>query len=203
MKNNFLTLCIATALLLLTGCSKDGDGPSDNDDFVSLYGSKPFKGEAKGQRLLNGQVNYNWEGEARIALMEPTADSVSLLFLADFGDEGEINFKIRGAYNDGNFRAGESDPNSMFAINGNTLTGTIVNSSQSMNFNGSFEREKASVAMRVEFLEEIGAFPKNAILNLTFETSRDMTTDNGEGCEMRLVPIWSPSGVTMGMVPDC
>jgi len=24
-----------------------------------------------------------------------------------------------------------------------------------------------------------------------------------EGCQMRLVPIWSPSGMTMGMVPDC
>ncbi|TDS11691.1 hypothetical protein [Sphingobacterium paludis] len=203
MKANYLIRYFAAAACLITSCSKQADEPLDNTNFVSLYGSKPFKGEAKGQRSMNGQVDYNWAGDAHIALIEPTADSVSLVFLADFGDEGEINFKIRGAYRDQNFQAGENDPKSSFSISSNNLTGTIVNVSQTMDFNGRFEREKAIVTMRVQFLEEVGAFRKNAVLNLNFDTSRDMETDDGEGCAMRLVPIWSPSGVTMGMVPDC
>lgn len=204
MKKKCLSYFFAAMLLFALGCAKDEGVADRSDNFIESYGGTPFKGEAKGIRSVNGEANYTWTGDGRIVLMESTADSVSILFMADFGDEGEINFKVRGAHRDLNFQAGGEDPTQAFTVNDGQLRGKIINQDQSIDFNGDLQREKAIVHMHVEFLEETGVFPANAVLDLHFDTQRKAAeADDTEGCQMRLVPIWSPSGMTMGMVPDC
>lgn len=191
--------------LALGACSKS-DQQENQEDFVSIYGGKPYKGTAKGERSANGTTNYRWEGEGRVALIEQTADSVSLVFMADFDEEGEINFKVRGRYDGQHFyTADQDDPSIYFEVSEERITSNITNDVQKMQFGGRLGREKADLTMRVEFLEASGIFPAGSELELRFETARDLATDDGDGsgCSMRLVPIWSPSGVTMGMVPDC
>ncbi|MFD2970237.1 hypothetical protein [Sphingobacterium bambusae] len=204
MKIKTLSCVFAVLVLLALGCTKDDSADDQSDNFVERYGGTPFNGNAKGIRLVNGQSNYEWTGDGRIVLMESTVDSVSMLFMADFGDEGEINFKVRGAYQDLNFRAGADDPTQVFAVDDGRVSGKIVNQEQAIDFSGDLQRERASVHMRVEFLEATPVFPANSVLDLHFDTQRKVA-DGGDtdGCQMRLVPIWSPSGVTMGMVPDC
>lgn len=203
MKTIHLSLVIA-CLLLLSGCTKDDDGQDANQNFNEVFGGKPYKGTAIGIRSQDGVENYTWNGEGRVALIEATADSVSIVFMADFGELGEMNFKVRGKYDHSTYRMDTTDPNIFFRITDEKITGAIDNAQQEMAFEGTMKREMTTMRMRVSFKEANGPFPKGSALDLTFDTHRRPDdNDNGEGCQMRLVPIWSPSGVTMGMVPDC
>lgn len=203
MKN---TNCLwIIALIFCLGCSKSEPTANEAQDFVALYGGKPFKGTAKGKRSQDGQVNYQWTGEANIVLMDKTADSVSLVLMADFGEEGAINFKVRGAY-DGQrfFTSDPQQPAVFFEINDGRVNSNIKNDLQTMLFSGSMSPEKAFVQMEVAFLQASGIFPAGSVFDMQFDTTREGAgADDTEGCQTRLVPIWSPSGVTMGMVPDC
>lgn len=190
-------------LLLILSCSKDDSKALGKEDFVSLFGGNSFKGTAKGVRSEDGQNTYNWDGVGRITLMEDTADSVSLVFLADFGKEGEINFKVRGTYKGPNYSWSVQDGSSYFKVEQQRIDGLFVNAEQHMTFQGTMEQEKVQTHIRVEFLENNGVFPKGSVLDLNFDTAREIIDDDGKGCQMRLVPIWGPSGMTMGMVPDC
>ncbi|GHE23404.1 hypothetical protein [Sphingobacterium griseoflavum] len=204
MKNWMYKLSFLWIGLFLVSCAKTDDDTAVSDSFVHNYGGKPFVGSAKGQRTVNGQVDYEWNGEGRVVLMDVTADSVSILFMADFDAEGEINFKVRGAYNATDFLADGDAPTQVFSVARERINGQVVNSAQSIVFSGNLQREKAAVHMRVEFLEGTSVFPVNSVLDLWFDTERNISEGSDtEGCALRLVPIWSPTGVTMGMVPDC
>jgi hypothetical protein len=203
MKTIHITLLLVF-FLLLTGCKKDTSEQDANQTFNETFGGKPFKGTATGIRSQNGADDYTWKGEGRVALIEATADSVSMVFMADFGDLGEMNFKVRGKYDQSTYRMDTADPNIFFRIIDEKITGTLTNTQQEMSFQGTLRQETANMVMRVNFKEENGPFPKGSSLKLSFDTRRSIdNNDNGQGCQMRLVPIWSPSGVTMGMVPDC
>ncbi|MEJ5089257.1 hypothetical protein GEO21_04325 [Sphingobacterium faecium] len=203
MKTIHVTLLLVF-FLLLTGCTKDTSEQDADQTFNETFGGQPFKGTAIGIRSQNGADDYTWKGEGRVALIEATADSVSMVFMADFGDLGEMNFKVRGKYDQSTYRMDTTDPNIFFRIIDEKITGTLNNAQQEMSFQGTLRNETASMVMRVNFKEENGPFPKGSSLKLSFDTRRSIdNNDNGQGCQMRLVPIWSPSGVTMGMVPDC
>lgn len=203
MKATNLSL-IGMFLILLSACSKDNGGQDTNQNFNETFGGKPFKGTAKGVLLEDGVESYTWNGEGRVAFIEATADSVSIVFMADFGELGETNFKVRGKYDISSYRMEPTDPNIFFRIIDGKITGAIDNAQQEMSFEGTMRRETTVMHMRVNFKEENGPFSKGSTLDLTFDTRRTID-DNGDGggCQMRLVPIWSPTGVTMGMVPDC
>lgn len=102
-----------------------------------------------------------------------------------------------------------SNPTIYFRIIEEQIMGSIKNSVQQMLFHGSMRKEQVSMTMQVDFVEENGPFPKGSSLNLTFETDQEVSENDGDGSGCgtrlgnRLVPIWSPSGVTMGLVPDC
>lgn len=191
--------------LVLVGCSKDGDEIAPKDNFSDLFGGKPFKGTAEGVRINEGDENYTWNGEGTVAVIEASGDSVSIVFMADFGEEGDINLKMRGKVEGSNFLMESEGSASFFRIVNEKITGDISNDAQEMNFEGTLREEQANMKVRVYFKETTGAFPKGSSLNLTFKTSREVSEDDdsGEGCQMRMVPIWGPNGMTMGMVPDC
>ncbi|PRD48432.1 hypothetical protein C5745_04295 [Sphingobacterium haloxyli] len=190
--------------ILFLGCTKEDGQDIEDDDFSAYYGGTPFKGTASGIRLQDDQDNYTWEGTGRVALIESSLDSVSLVFMADFGNEGEINLKMRGKTEGSAFRLETEDPSNFFRVIDGKITGSTENHLQKMFFEGSMEKEQVNMAVEVQFKEAEGAFPKGSRLRLRFNTSRNITdNDNGSGCQMRLVPIWSPNGMTMGMVPDC
>lgn len=192
MKTIHSTLLLAF-MLLLTGCAKENNEQEANQNFNEIFGGTPFKGTATGIRSQNGANEYTWKGEGRIALIEATADSVSMVFMADFGDLGEMNFKVRGKYDRTTYRMDTTDPSIFFRIIDENITGAIKNTQQEMSFEGSLKKETASMTMRVNFKAENGPFPSGSSLKLTFDTRRTIADDdNGDGCEMRLVPIWSP-----------
>ena len=192
MKTIHSTLLLAF-ILLLTGCAKENNEQEANQNFNEIFGGTPFKGTATGIRSQNGANDYTWKGEGRIALIEATADSVSMVFMADFGDLGEMNFKVRGKYDRSTYRMATTDPSIFFRIIDENILGAIKNTQQEMSFEGSLKKETASMTMRVNFKAENGPFPSGSSLNLTFDTNRTIEDgDNSEGCKMRLVPIWSP-----------
>lgn len=78
---------LSMVIFLLSSCAKDSEEIKGQEDFVNMYGGKPFVGTAKGIRSQNGVTNYTWKGVGRVVLIEALADSVSVFFMADFGDE--------------------------------------------------------------------------------------------------------------------
>lgn len=74
-----------------------------------------------------------------------------------------------------------------------------------MRFEGMMKKEQAKMTAQIYFKEASDPFPKGSTLSLSFDTNREVSDDDddGSGCQMRLVPIWGPNGMTMGMVPDC
>lgn len=197
-------LCCFLLLLMLAGCSKDDNsGSGGKKNFIDAYGGSPFRGTSKGILVRNDNSSLTWNGKGTVVLTEAEADSVSMIFRADFGNAGSVNFKLRGQQQGMNYLSG--DPNaSHFRIADNKISGRVSNTSQEMTFEGNGAPGKVFMTMHVTFKEEMDGFPKGSVLTISFDTSRDLSDENdGEGCQMRLVPIWSPSGMTMGMVPDC
>src|SRR5690606_16388227 len=185
----------------LLGCAKEDAQPTA--DFVTVFGGTPFNGSVTGIRSVSGSETHRWDGTGSIALIETSPDSVSLVWMADFGDVGEVNLKIRGSYEQSYFQV--TGPNADFHIADGKIVGRIANEQQAITFGGTMSPERSALTVRVEFLREQEGFPEGSMLDLNFDTRRnpDGGTDGGGGCDMRLVPIWGPSGMTMGMVPDC
>ncbi|QNL51669.1 hypothetical protein H8S90_08890 [Olivibacter sp. SDN3] len=204
MKN--VLYLVLLPVLLCYGCNKDGNvEPEAREDFISTYGGDPFLGDATGRLTLNDEFLYRWKGDATIALLEAHDDSVSIVFRADFGEEGEMNFKLRGQQQGMDYLSGE-EPDDYFKVSENNISGQSRNASQYMTFDGRMAAGRVSMDMTVEFMEEMDHFPQGSILELSFSGRREVEQDDGssgEGCQMKLVPIWSPNGMTMGMVPDC
>jgi hypothetical protein len=92
-----------------------------------------------------------------------------------------------------------------FRIKDQTINGKFISEAQEMSFDGNLRRDKGQMKMVAIFKQETESFPEGTGLELNFDTSRDITEndDGGSGCQMRMVPIWGPNGMTMGMVPDC
>lgn len=191
--------------LLFFGCSKDDSTPMADGNFDELFGGRPYKGTARGVRSQHGEADYTWNGEGRIAVIEASNDSVSVVFMADFDDQGEINLKFRGKIHGSDLRLEAADSENYFVISQEKIDGKIENAAQSMSIDGVFQRGKADLIMSVYFKETDRAFPAGSTLNLQLNTSREIPTenDNDSGCGVRVVPIWGPNGMTMGMVPDC
>lgn len=198
-------LILFTLVLLFVSCAKDDAENMGAQRFDELFGGKPYVGTARGVRSQPGVADYVWSGEGRVAVIEASADSVSVVFMADFDDEGEINLKFRGKIDGSNLRLEAEGSESYFTISREQIDGKIENAAQRMAFGGILQRGKADMSMSVYFKEADGAFPQGSTLNLTLNTSREIPDegDDESGCALRLVPIWSPNGVTMGMVPDC
>ncbi|MCL7987149.1 hypothetical protein M8998_04250 [Sphingobacterium sp. lm-10] len=202
MKKLFIILTLG---LLFAACAKDNTESMEDRNFNKLFGGKPYIGTARGVRSQPGTADYTWNGEGRVAVIEASGDSVSVVFMADFADEGEINLKFRGKIDGSDLRLEAAGSTSYFLITNEQIDGKIENASQSMVFDGILQRGKADMTLSVYFKQTDGAFPAGSTLNLQLNTSREIPNDedNDAGCQMRLVPIWSPNGITMGMVPDC
>lgn len=194
------SLILLLLTLLFASCSKDSDEHVEEHDFATLYGGNPYKGTVIGTRSISGNDTHRWEGDARIVVMEATGDSASVVVMADFADVGEINLKIRGAYHRSSFYAEGEQVD--FQINNQNIKGSIANQMQKIDLNGTLTSAHSDLVMVVEFLQGQDGFPPGSKLVMTFETSRNVN-ENTAGCTMRVVPIWGPSGMTMGMVPDC
>lgn len=192
-------------LFILGSCSKEKSNDIHPDTFKSLYGGKPFQGSATALLEREDFDDLIWEGDATVALIEPSDDSVSMVFLGDFGNKSEINFKLRGKTEGSHFRLEGTNSNIFFQINDEKITGNLDNGVQKISFEGTMGKERAKVTAHILFKKASDPFPKGAVLKLELDARREIVGDeeDGPGCQMRLVPIWGPSGMTMGMVPDC
>ncbi|MGH2622479.1 MAG: hypothetical protein ACRDE7_02340 [Sphingobacterium sp.] len=192
--------------IFFLGCTKENDENNTRDNFTGKYGGKPLNGSVTQVLTGEGFEDINWNGEGMISLIEASDDSISIVFLADFGSQREVNFKMRGKVDGFNFRSGDDEPASFFRIVDEKITGNSESAVQEMRFDGTMKKGQAKMTAQIYFKETNHPFPKGATLSLKFNTSREITNSDGgdvSGCQMRLVPIWSPTGVTMGMVPDC
>ena len=192
--------------ILFLGCAKENDENTNFKNFTEEYGGKPFKGSVTQVVTGEGFEDINWNGDGMITLIEASDDSISVVFLADFGNQSEINFKMRGIVDGLNFRFEDDESASFFHVVDEKISGNSESTVQQMRFDGTMKKDQAKMTAQIYFKDANGPFPKGANLKLDFNTSREITNndDGGDyGCQMRLVPIWSPSGVTMGMVPDC
>lgn len=96
------------------------------------------------------------------------------------------------------------NPDGVLHVLDGTISGRIENTAQTIALSGDVDERYVSADIEVLFNQGTEVFPAGSILKLAFRTSREAAdTDDGNGCAMRLVPIWSPNGMTMGMVPDC
>lgn len=195
-------LCLSAIVLM--GCAKEDPENGTEKDFVAFYGGAPFRGTAVAVRSQNGADDYRWEGEGSVFLMEESPDSVSLVFIADFDEQGEINFKLRGKYEGLSYKLEAEGTADYFHVVNQKISGLIDNAEQNMQFDGTMQEGNAKMSVQVQFKQTSGAFPAGSTLDLVFDTRRDVEdSEDTDGCQMRLVPIWGPNGMTMGMVPDC
>ena len=208
MKVTILTVfAVALVTIGFMGCSKNEKSPPAPSGFGDQYDGTPYRGDATGKLFTDGSLQYTWEGNATVSAIEQTADSISLVFQADFGDEGEINLKIRGQDRDGNFLL--ENPDEVFRVIDNDIFGQFENDAQAVSFSGDFRERHVFADVDVLFHEDTDVFPAGSTLKLAFRATREIavedpgTSNGGNGCTLRLVPVWSPSGMTMGMVPDC
>lgn len=197
---------ICVLFLMLQGCAKDNDTTSSRNNFESLYGGKPFKGSAKVVLEREGFDKLTWNGDGLVALVESSSDSISIVFLADLGKNNEINLKLRGKVDGPNFSFNGPNASTFFHIVDKAITGNLSNPAQEMRFEGTMNEQRTRLNAEIYFKQANDPFPQGAKLYLTLDTKRAVVVDgddNGTGCDMRVVPIWSPTGITMGMVPDC
>lgn len=198
--------CIIILFLccLLQSCSKENNSSSP-DTFESLYGGKPFKGTAKAVLERDGLDNLTWNGDGLVSLIESSGDSLSIVFLSDFGNKSEINLKLRGKVERNYFTFNGNNTPPFFNIMDERIMGNIANDTQDTRFEGTMHRARVKLTAQIYFKKASDPFPKGSTLHLTLDTRREIQEDDDDvkGCQMRLVPIWSPSGMTMGMVPDC
>lgn len=189
---------------LLQSCSKDNNNSSP-DTFESLYGGRPFKGAANAILERDGLEQLTWNGNGLVSLIESSGDSLSIVFLSDFGNKSEINFKLRGKVERNYFTLNGNSSPPFFNIIDERITGNIAHDIQDICFEGIMHRGRAKLTAQIYFKKASDPFPKGSTLHLTLDTRREIEEDDDDetGCQMRLVPIWSPSGMTMGMVPDC
>lgn len=137
-----------------------------------------------------GFEDMSWDGDGTITLIESSDDSVSVVFLADFENLGEVNFKMRGKVNGLNFRLEEDESASFFRIVDEKISGNSESSAQEMRFDGKMQREQAKMTAQIYFKEASDPFPKGSTLRLNFDTKRKVSNnDTGDlpGCQMRLV----------------
>ncbi len=197
----FVPFTLLMAIALLAGCGKDESEQLVGGRFGEQFGGTPYRGDATGELMIDGELAYVWEGTATISAIEQTADSVSLVFQANFGDEGEVNLKMRSRDHYGNFLL--ENPDAVLQIVDGAISGKIENAAQTIALSGDIRDRHALADMEILFNQRTDVFPAGSTLTLAFRTSREVEHTDGDGCAMRLVPIWSPSGMTMGMVPDC
>lgn|GEM_PF-801169 len=198
--SHFLYL-IAT-ILVMGGCSKDNSEGDGKDSFISAYDGTPFRGTSKGMVVI-GNSSRTWNGKSSIALTDIKADSASMVFRADFGDDATINFMLRGR-EQGMSLISDASATSNFRIADRNISGKVNNPSQEIVLEGTSSANKIFMTMKVTFKEETDGFPKGTVLTVSFDAERESGDGNGgEGCQLRMVPIWGPNGMTMGMVPDC
>ncbi|GGC14397.1 hypothetical protein GCM10011386_02660 [Parapedobacter defluvii] len=198
----FIPFTLWMALALLMGCSKDENEQLGKGRFGEQFGGTPYRGDATGELFVDDELIYVWEGSATVSAIEQTADSVSLVFLANFGDEGEVNLKMRGRDHNGDFLL--ESPDGVLHVVDSKISGRIENTAQTIALSGDVHERYVSADIEVLFNQGTDVFPAGSMLKLAFRTSRETEdTGDGDGCTMRLVPIWSPNGMTMGMVPDC
>ncbi|WP_432709742.1 hypothetical protein [Pedobacter sp.] len=197
---NIVLLIVA---MLSLGCTKENDQP--NQDFTSVYGGVPYKGTVSGTVSIDGGNEFALSGKGSIALMEATKDSVSIVFLSDLDKLGEINIKVPGKYDGNSFYMEDENPNIYFKIIDQNIDGKSISDRQEMTFKGKLEKESGQMKMIAVFKQDTESFPKGTRLELNFDTNRAISNSSGDvgGCPTRLVPVWSPNGVVMGMVPDC
>lgn len=206
MKKITVTILVHVCFLLFfAGCTKEGDHTGDGEDFNSRYGGIPYKGTVHGHISLDEGGTLDLSGDGSIALIEATGDSVSIVFLSDIDDIGEINIKIRGEFDSQTFHLEKESSGLYFRIVDHIISGKFISETQDMAFEGKLEQEIGRMKMVATFKEETESFPMGTRLELNFDTSRKITEndDDGSGCQMRMVPVWGPNGMTMGMVPDC
>lgn len=191
--------------ILGLGCTKENDQANQEENFASFYGGIPYKGTVSGSVSIDGGNELDLSGEGSIALIEATKDSVSIVFMSDIDKLGEINLKIPGKFDGKSFYMEDENPNIYFKIVDQEIDGKSTSDSQEMIFEGKLEMERGQMKMVAVFKEETESFPKGTRLELNFNTNRDINNSNGDvnGCSTRLVPVWSPNGIVMGMVPDC
>ncbi|NQD72031.1 hypothetical protein HP439_14995 [Sphingobacterium shayense] len=192
--------------ILFLGCAKEIDENTNFKNFTGEYGGKPFKGSVTQVLTGKGFEDMSWDGDGTITLIEASDDSVSVIFLANFGKLGELNFKMRGKVDGLNFRIEEDESASFFRIVNEKISGNSESAAQDMRFDGTMQREQAKMTAQIYFKEASDPFPKGSTLRLNFNTKRKvMINDDGDvsGCQMRVVPIWTPDGLVMGMVPNC
>lgn len=190
------------AIAMLVGCSKDENEQLSKGRFGEQFGGTPYRGNATGELFVDDELIYVWEGTATVSAIEQTADSVSLVFQANFGDEGEVNLKMRGRDYDGDFLL--ENPDAVLRVIDGTISGRLENPAQTIALSGDVHDRYVNADIEVLFNQSTEVFPAGSTLKLAFRTAREVEhTGGGDGCAMRLVPIWSPNGMTMGMVPDC
>lgn len=202
MKNILYSILLLT---MFAACSKDENHDFENMTFQELYGGRPYRGTAKAIITGVGATEQTIDGDGRIVLMDETADSVSLVFLADFGKTGEVNMKLRGKQDGNSFRVEGDNIPGFFRVSNESIQGNIDNPIQTMKFAGTLKREQGILQLEVYFKEATESFPQGSSLKLHLETSRKLPQegDDTSGCQTRVVPIWGPNGMTMGIVPDC
>ena len=205
MKTTILTtIAVAFAIAVITGCSKNEDPQPTQSSFGDQFGGTPYLGDVTGKLFIDGSLQYTWEGNATVSAIEQTADSISLVFQADFGDEGVINLKIRGQDDNGNFLL--ESPGIVFRVVNNDIFGQFENEAQKLSFSGELHERDVTTDVDVLFNEDTEVFPAGSTLKLAFHATREIAVDDpnaSNGCGMRLVPLWSPGGLTLGLVPDC
>lgn len=202
--NVLASFAAVLAIIVFMGCSKSEKPQPAQSRFGDQFGGTPYLGDATGELFIDGSLRYTWEGNATVSAIEQTADSVSLVFQANFGDAGEINLKIRGRDHNGNFLL--ESPGAVLRIIEGDISGMFENAAQTISFSGDVRERYVFADVDVLFNESTDVFPSGSTLKLAFRTSREVEggdPSGGDGCTMRLVPVWSPTGLTMGMVPDC
>src|SRR5690606_29765890 len=150
MKAVILT-ALATVFTLATfiSCHKNEKPDPAQRRFGDQFGGTPYRGDATGKLFIDGSLQHTWEGNATVSAIEQTADSLSIVFQADFGDEGAINLKIRGQDQNGKFLL--ESPGAVFQIIDSDIFGQFENEVQTLSFSGDFRERHVFADVDVLF----------------------------------------------------
>ncbi|MFT2007887.1 hypothetical protein ACMA1I_04365 [Pontibacter sp. 13R65] len=190
------------SLLLLLSCKKDY---AAEQTFIQKYNGEPYKGTAAVTINTGASPGNTVNGTSSAQLMEVRGDSATVVITTKLSNINSLNLKIKGKQDKEVWSSAEGELNLQISPQG-IISGQTTTQQEQYDFEGSMTETNFILKMHVVQLKQIDNLPAGTQLTVTYNAQREKheNSSGGKGnCRTVVRPISTPTGVVMGMVPEC
>ncbi|TXK52143.1 hypothetical protein FVR03_01605 [Pontibacter qinzhouensis] len=189
-------------LLLLLGCNRDEEA---TETFIQKVDGEPYKGTASIQVNTGKGPGNTIEGTTSFQLMDVKGDSATIAITTKLPNNNTLNLKIKGKQDGQAWQSGEKELTFHVSAQG-IISGETTTPQEKFKFDGSLSETNLVLKTHIVQLVQVDEFPAGTELMIMHNAQRELKQGgNGSsgGCNLVLRPISTPTGLVMGMVPEC